>query len=152
MLSPPLCVCLSLRCIRYNWNTPRKPTPSAIGIGSHVTLVFLSAELSRDRKDSFLWNCSYVGRVVEKLRDGGDKRAYAVRGARGHRVRTGARGSWAQTDRIATPFEDIRAVSRYKWRYVQSIWRAVGGVWPRSVEKATTRFAEVTYLRAAWQG
>jgi hypothetical protein len=54
--------------------------PSAIGIGSHFTLVFLSAEFSRERNDSFLLNCSYVGRVVEKLR-GEDRRAYAVRGA-----------------------------------------------------------------------
>lgn len=53
--------------------------PSAIGIGSHLILVFLSAELSRDLNDSLRWkSClSHDARVEVKVRDGAGRRACA---------------------------------------------------------------------------
>jgi len=70
--------------------------PRAIGMGSHLILVFFSAEFNRDRKDSFLWKfCwSRVDRVEEKVRDGTVMRAWR----RGYRVRVGARMSWREQD------------------------------------------------------
>jgi hypothetical protein len=73
--------------------------PRAMGMGSHFILVFLSAELSRERNDSFLWKfCwSRVGRDEEKLRDGVVMRAWRREGG-GYRVRVGARMSWREQD------------------------------------------------------
>ena len=67
--------------------------PSAMGIGSHLIFVFLSAEFSRDLNDSFLWNfcLSHVARVEEKVRDGTETRACRYVGA-GNR----ARMSWRE--------------------------------------------------------
>ena len=71
--------------------------PSAIGIGSHLTLVFLSAELSRDLKDSFLWKfCSlYDARVEVNVRDGAERRACGCVGIL-NRGRMEARMSWRE--------------------------------------------------------
>lgn len=73
--------------------------PSAIGIGSHLIFVLLSAELSRDLNDSFLWKfcCSYVARDEEKVRDGVETRAYRCVGA-WSRGRVGARMSWREQE------------------------------------------------------
>lgn len=57
--------------------------PSAIGIGSHFTLVLLSAEFSRDLNDSFLWKfcLSHDARVEVKVREGTERRAWRCVGA-----------------------------------------------------------------------
>ncbi len=46
--------------------------PRAMGIGSHLILVFLSAEFNLDRKDSFLCSgcLSHMVREEEKVRAG----------------------------------------------------------------------------------
>jgi len=71
--------------------------PRAIGMGSHLILVLLSAALSRDRNDSLRWKfcLSHVARVDEKVREGTERRAL------GHvwvakRGRRGARMSWRE--------------------------------------------------------
>ena len=73
--------------------------PSAIGIGSHLILVFLSAALSRDLKDSFLWKfcLSHVARVEEKVRDGTERRAFRYVGV-WNRAWRGARMSWREEE------------------------------------------------------
>jgi len=72
--------------------------PRAIGMGSHFILVFLRAEFSRDRKDSFLWKfCwSRVDRDEEKVREGTFMRAWRRVG--GYRMRAGARMSCREQD------------------------------------------------------
>lgn len=60
--------------------------------------MFLSAEFSRDLKDSFLWKfCSYVARVEEKVRDGTERRACRCVGV-WKRGRRGARMSWREQE------------------------------------------------------
>lgn len=88
-------VCFSLRCMRYSWNAPRKPMPRAMGIGSHLTLVFFSAEFSLDLNDSFLWKfcLSHVARDEVNVRDGAESRAWRHVGG-GKSARWGARMSW----------------------------------------------------------
>lgn len=51
--------------------------PRAIGIGSHLTFVFLRADVNRDLNDSFLcvFCLSHVARVEEKVREGFERRA-----------------------------------------------------------------------------
>jgi hypothetical protein len=73
--------------------------PRAIGMGSHLIFVFLRAELSRDRKDSFLWKfCwSNAGREEVKVREGTVRRAWRYVGG-GNRERVGARMSWREQD------------------------------------------------------
>jgi hypothetical protein len=68
-------------------------------MGSHLILVFLSAEFNRDRNDSFLWKfCwSNVARDEEKLREGIDMRIWQYVGG-GYRVRAGARMSWREQE------------------------------------------------------
>lgn len=70
-----------------------------MGIGSHLTFVFLRAELSRDLKDSFLWKfCSLRdARVEVKVRDGAERRACGWMGAL-NRGRRGARMSWREQE------------------------------------------------------
>ena len=78
--------------------------PRAIGIGSHLILVPLRAEFSRERNDSFLWKfcLSQLARVEEKDREGTERRAWQ-RVVRGYRARTGARMSWReQVEAMAT--------------------------------------------------
>jgi hypothetical protein len=74
--------------------------PSAIGMGSHFILVFLSAELSRDLKDSFLWKfcLSHAGRVEEKVRDGTERRACRCVGVWNRGRRGAARMSWREQE------------------------------------------------------
>jgi hypothetical protein len=83
--------------MRYSWNAPRKPTPRAIGIGFHSILVFLSAEFSRDRNDSFLWKFCWSNAVREEenVREGSVMRP-RHRIGRGHCGRMFARMSWRE--------------------------------------------------------
>jgi hypothetical protein len=71
--------------------------PRAIGMGSHFILVFLRAELSRDRKDFFLWKfCwSKAVRDEENVREGAVRRAWQRLGL-GHCGRMLARMSWRE--------------------------------------------------------
>lgn len=78
--------------------------PRAIGMGSHLTLVFLRAEFSRERNDSFLWKfcLSQEARVDEKDREGREARAWHKL-VLGNRVLAGARMSWrAQVEAMST--------------------------------------------------
>ena len=63
--------------MRYSWKAPKNPIPRAIGMGSHFILVFLRAELSRDRNDSFLWKfcLSHEAREDVNVREGAARRA-----------------------------------------------------------------------------
>lgn len=82
--------------MRYSWNAPRKPTPKAIGIGSHLIFVFPRAAPSRDLKDSFRCCCSWRGREEEKLREGTGAREYAGWKGGACRRRVEALMSWRE--------------------------------------------------------
>jgi hypothetical protein len=104
--------------------------PRAIGIGSHLILVFLSAEFNRDRNDSFLWNfCwSKVARDEEKLREGIDMRAWHNVGG-GHRVRAGARMSWReQEDAMSYLIHYLHGAMGELSLLLGPIWRAIAVV------------------------
>lgn len=75
-------------------------------MGSHLIFVFLRAELSRDRNDSFLWKfCSRHGLEEEKVRDGGDRRVHAGRNAgRGYFV---ARANWRTQEDMAISCDNM---------------------------------------------
>lgn len=68
-------------------------------------VVFLRAEFSRERKDSFLWEfcLSKADREAEKVREGAERRTWVVTEGLGCRVRSGARLRWrAQDEAMAT--------------------------------------------------
>jgi hypothetical protein len=70
--------------------------PRAMGMGSHLILVFLRAEFSRERNDSFLWEfcCSKAARDDEKVREGAVRRTW--RSVGGYGVWMRARASWRE--------------------------------------------------------
>jgi hypothetical protein len=72
--------------------------PRAMGMGSHLILVFLRAEFSRERNDSFLWEfcCSKAVRDDEKVRDGTVRRTWRSVGGYGEWMR--ARASWREQE------------------------------------------------------
>jgi hypothetical protein len=67
-------------------------------MGSHLILVFLRAEFSRERNDSFLWKfCwSKAVREEEKVRAGTGRRAWRRVGGYGVCMR--ARASWREQE------------------------------------------------------
>lgn len=52
--------------------------PRAIGMGSHLILVFFRAAFNRERNDSFLWKFCWSNAVrdEEKVREGAVMRAW----------------------------------------------------------------------------
>jgi hypothetical protein len=116
-------VCFSLRWILYNWKAPRKPMPRAIGFGSNLIVLPLSAYLRGDLNDSFLWKfcLSHVARLEEKVREGTETRACGCEGA-GNGVRAGARMSWRMQgeamsiyNALTRPRFDISCIVRPKF-------------------------------------